>query len=100
MLQDKVKVLEKLRDKLERRQKKELKEREKFFEGQLDVLSKIQVENEQRAVIQEQIEAIETQKQQEMQDIIRNSEIKINSVYAQINLLTEFISEGFDLIKK
>ena len=100
MLQGKVKVLEKLRDKLERQQKKELKEREKFFEGQLDVLSKIQVEDEQRAVIQEQIDAIETQKQREMQDIIRNSEIKINSVYAQINLLTEFISEGFDLIKK
>jgi len=99
-LEEKVKELEKLRGKLERERKKDLAEKEKFYEGQMDVLSKLQVGPEEQAKVQEQMDGIRVQQVEDHNNIIRNSEIKINSVYAQINLLTEFISDGYKLEKK
>ena len=99
-LEKKVKGLEKLRGKLEREQKKELTEREQFYKGQVDVLSKLQVGPEEQAKVQEQMNDLRAKQVEEHNNIIRNSEIKISSVYAQINLLTEFIAEGYKLEKK
>ena len=100
MLRDKVKELEKLRDKLERQHKKELKEKEKFYEGQVDVLSKLKVDQAQQVKIQEQMDGIRKQQVQDQESIIKSNEVEINSIYAKINLLTEFISDGYELTKK
>ena len=100
MLQGRVKELEKLRDKLEKQLKKDLRDKEKFFAGQIDLLSKIKVDDAEQPKIQEQIDAIRTQAQQESADITRGAETEISSVYAKINLLTEFIADGYELTKK
>ena len=100
MLQGRVKELEKLRDKLERQLKKDLRDKEKFFAGQIDLLSKIKVDDAEQPKIQEQIDAIRGQAQQESADATRAAETEISSVYAKINLLTEFIADGYELTKK
>jgi hypothetical protein len=100
MLQGRVKELEKLRDKLEKQLKKDLRDKEKFFAGQIDLLSKIKVDDAEQPKIQEQIDAIRTQAQQEIADITRAAATEISSVYAKINLLTEFIADGYELTKK
>ena len=100
MLEDKVKQLEKQRDKLEKELKKDLRDKEKFFAGQLDLLSKLKVSEEEQPKIQEQKDAIERQKSEEMEAISRAAQTELNSMYAKINLLTEFIADGFELKKK
>tara|TARA_Y100000310_G_scaffold143090_1_gene142496 strand:+ start:695 stop:997 length:303 start_codon:yes stop_codon:yes gene_type:complete len=100
MLQGRVKELEKLRDKLERQLKKDLRDKEKFFAGQIDLLSKIKVDDAEQPKIQDQINTIREQSQQESADITRAAETEISSVYAKINLLTEFIADGYELTKK
>ena len=76
------------------------KDKEKFFAGQLDLLSKLKVSEEEQPKIQEQKDAIERQKSEEMEAISRAAQTEINSMYAKINLLTEFIADGFELKKK
>jgi len=100
ILEKKVKELEKLRDKLEKEQKKELGEKEKFYEGQMDVLSKLQVSADEQVKVQEQMNALRAQQVENVAVIIRNGEVKISSIYAQINLLTEFIADGYKLDRK
>jgi predicted transcriptional regulator len=100
MLQGRVKELEKLRDKLEKQLKKDLRDKEKFFAGQIDLLSKIKVDDVEQPKIQDQINTIREQSQQESADITRAAETEISSVYAKINLLTEFIADGYELTKK
>ena len=100
MLQSRVKELEKLRDKLERQLKKDIGDKEKFFAGQIDLLSKIKVDGAEQPKIQEQIDAIREQAQRDSANATRATETEISSIYAKINLLTEFIADGYELTKK
>tara|TARA_B110001454_G_C12596994_1_gene382806 strand:+ start:303 stop:614 length:312 start_codon:yes stop_codon:yes gene_type:complete len=91
-IEDKLKELSEAREKLFLKYDKEINETEKFFDGQKNILFKLQVNDEQSGKVREQINAIEKEKETEKKEIEREFLQEAGSIYDQMKVVIDLIS--------
>lgn len=91
-IEDKLKELSEAREKLFLKYDREINETEKFFDGQKNILFKLQVNDEQSSKVREQINAIEKEKETEKKEIERQFLQEAGSIYDQMKVVIDLIS--------
>ena len=91
-LEDKLKELNETKEKVFLTYDKEINETEKFFDGQKNILFKLQVNADQSSKIQEQIGAIENEKETQKRKIEKEFLQEALSLYNQMEVVIYLIS--------
>ncbi len=92
ILENKLKELVEAQEKNFLDYNKEINETEKFFDGQKNILFKLQVNETQKGKVQEQIEAIDREKEANKKEIEKKFLESSVSMYDQMEVIIDLIS--------